>query len=84
VEYDSDYDELDIAGDEKLEDKIYYGSDTSSDYVRGNGSSSEDEFGVQKKKKPKRKGCDIIYEIKNPFLDHSSEEEEEEDEEEEK
>ena len=65
-EYDSDYDEIDTYGEDKLEDKVYYGSDTTTEM-----GSSDDE--IQELPDGSKRKTVKLYKITNPYL--SSEDE---------
>ena len=63
AEYDSDYDEIDTYGEDKLEDKVYYGSDTTTEF-----EDSDEEDDVINPDGTKTKTVKI-YKIENPYLE---------------
>ena len=66
AEYDSDLDEIDTYGEDKLEDKVYYGSDTTTEF--GSSDGEPEQLADGKKRKTVK-----LYKITNPYMDDTDE-----------
>ena len=68
IEYDSDYDEIDAWEEDKLEDKVYYGSDTTTEM----GGSSDEEEELEILPDGSKRKTVKLYKIDNPYFNKNT------------